>query len=86
MIMELRKTGKGGWVEPWDVLGCPFLFKSLLQIKTSSLGQRKCCEKVTHCGLWGVKGVVCSWMLKESLQSLVLCLYLFLHLKSKSGL
>lgn len=86
MIRDGGEAGKGGWAEPCDVLGCPFLFKSLLLVKTSKLGRRKCCENVAPCGLWGVKGVVCSQMLKESLKSLVLFLYLFLHLKSKSGL
>lgn len=34
------------------------------------MGQIRWCEKMTHCGLWGVKGVVCTQMLKDNLESL----------------
>lgn len=52
MIMEMgEKPGREVGQSLVIVLGCPFLFKSLLQVKTSKLGQRKCCEKVAHCGL-----------------------------------
>lgn len=76
------EPGKGGF----DVLGCCFLLKSLLQVKTCALGQINCCEKVTHCGLWAVEGVVRSWMLRDNLEFLLLFLYLFLQWKSRSGL
>lgn len=76
------EAGKGGC----DVLGCCFLLSLLAKGISCALGQIKCCGKVTHCDLWGVKGVVYSWMLKDSLESLLLFLYLFLHWQSRPGL
>lgn len=72
------------------VLGVDTSLNSFLQIITSNWGDDGAIKRLP---IWLVymmdrverrKGVICSWMHKEGLRSLVLFLHLLLHLKMVS--